>query len=166
MYTSSKGFTLIELLVVIAIIGLLSSVIIAPIQTSRKKARDARKMSDLKAIQTALYMYFDDNGAMPGNPNPCCGAVEGSAEYNTVMQSLVTGGYLQSIPKSPLGSWANGGYAYYNYGGPTIGALMVTTLEAAQANTDGVPPSCRPWASGQNWCDQSVNKYYCICSPY
>lgn len=159
-----KGFTLIELLVVIAIIAMLSAIIVGPIQSARQKSRDARKMADLRMIQTALYSYFDDTGTFPANPNPCCGATEGDSSYNTVMQTLVSSGHLQSIPRSPGGSWANGGYAYYDYGG-TIGGLLVTTLEAAPNSTTGVSPSCRPWSAGQNWCDQSSNKYYCLCSP-
>lgn len=166
MIKTSRGFTLIELLVVIAIIGLLSSVLVASINNSRVKARDAKRIADLKAMQTALYVYFDENGKMPDNPNPCCGAIEGSAEYNTVMQTLVNGGYLQSIPKSPKGSPSTGWYAYYNYGGPQIGALLVTTLEGGANSTTGISPSCRPWLPAQNWCDQSSNKYYCLCSPY
>ena len=50
----SLGFTLIELLVVIAIIGLLSAVIAGPVQNARKQGRDAKKLGDLKAIQSAL----------------------------------------------------------------------------------------------------------------
>ncbi|MDB5260612.1 MAG: gspG [Candidatus Nomurabacteria bacterium] len=59
---SFKGFTLIELLVVIAIIGLLSTVIAAPITESRRKGRDAKKVADLRAISTALQLYAEDNG--------------------------------------------------------------------------------------------------------
>ncbi len=61
-----SGFTLIELLVVIAIIGLLSTIIAAPIQNARKKARDAKKIAELKGMQLALEQYAESNsGAYP-----------------------------------------------------------------------------------------------------
>ena len=60
-----RGFTLIELLVVIAIIGLLSTVIAAPIQNARKKAKDAKKMAELKAVQSGLDQYAEANGQYP-----------------------------------------------------------------------------------------------------
>jgi prepilin-type N-terminal cleavage/methylation domain-containing protein len=64
-----RGFTLIELLVVIAIIGLLSTIIAAPIQSARKKARDAKKISELKSVELALEQYAESNSAQyPKNP--------------------------------------------------------------------------------------------------
>ena len=56
-----RGFTLIELLVVIAIIGLLSTVIAAPITQARKKGRDGKKVADMRQIVSALQQYADDN---------------------------------------------------------------------------------------------------------
>lgn len=63
-----RGFTLIELLVVIAIIGLLSTVIAAPITEARKKGRDAKKIADLRSVVTAIGIYSDDSGGQyPGD---------------------------------------------------------------------------------------------------
>lgn len=62
----SKGFTLIELLVVIAIIGLLSTLAVVALSNARQKARDAKRVSDVKQIQTALELYFADKNNYPG----------------------------------------------------------------------------------------------------
>ena len=58
-----RGFTLIELLVVIAIIGILSSIVLASLNSARQSSRDARRISDIKQFQLALELYFDDNSA-------------------------------------------------------------------------------------------------------
>lgn len=61
-HVRAQGFTLIELLVVIAIIGLLSSVVLVSLNSARMKARDARRIVDLKQIRLALEMYYDQFG--------------------------------------------------------------------------------------------------------
>jgi prepilin-type N-terminal cleavage/methylation domain-containing protein len=62
---SKQGFTLIELLVVISIISLLSTIIFANITESRKRARDVVRLTDLRDMQIALELYFNDNGQYP-----------------------------------------------------------------------------------------------------
>ncbi len=59
--SKQRGFTLIELLVVIAIIGLLASIILASLNSARAKGRDARRIADLKDMQTALELYYSSN---------------------------------------------------------------------------------------------------------
>ncbi|MEI7709222.1 MAG: type II secretion system protein [bacterium] len=62
---NNKGFTLIELLVVVAIVGLLSSVILASLNSARAKGRDAKRLQDMHQIQTALELYFSTNNQYP-----------------------------------------------------------------------------------------------------
>lgn len=62
---NKKGFTLIELLVVVAIIGLLSTLAVVALGSARLRARDSKRLSDLKQVQTALELYYTDNNAYP-----------------------------------------------------------------------------------------------------
>lgn len=88
------GFTLIELLVVIAIIGLLASVVLASLGSARQKARDARRISDIRQIQTALELFFASNNEYPWGVETSTGA----GSYTTLAPA-----YIPSIPADPLG---------------------------------------------------------------
>jgi|AP95_1055475.scaffolds.fasta_scaffold00456_1 prepilin-type N-terminal cleavage/methylation domain-containing protein len=57
-----KGFTLIELLVVIAVIGMLASIILVSLGPARARARDARRISDVRQMSLALETEAADNG--------------------------------------------------------------------------------------------------------
>ncbi len=57
----NKGFTLIELLVVIAIIGILSSVVLASLNSARQKGQDAAIKQNLNNMRAQSEMYFDDD---------------------------------------------------------------------------------------------------------
>jgi len=120
------GFTLIELLVVIAIIGLLSTLAVVALNNARLKSRDAKRISDIKQIQTAVELYYNDANAYPA-------AVTG-------LGTIATGGvtYMSNVPTNPApvndGTCAAGStYTYamgtngttytlqYCLGGPTGG---------------------------------------------
>ncbi len=65
MPKNQKGFTLIELLVVIAIIALLSTLAVFSLSSARQKSRDAKRLADVKQIQTALELYYEDMKLYP-----------------------------------------------------------------------------------------------------
>ncbi|MCR4274960.1 MAG: prepilin-type N-terminal cleavage/methylation domain-containing protein [Candidatus Campbellbacteria bacterium] len=91
----TRGFTLIELLVVIAIIGILSSVVLASLNSAREKSRDAKRVSDVKNVQLALELYFDSCGQYPD-------ALLATAN-NGCPTGVAFGDYLSAMPADPLG---------------------------------------------------------------
>ncbi len=60
-----RGFTLIELLVVIAIIGMLSTLAVVALNSARQKSRDSKRVTDIKQIQSALELYYNDKNGYP-----------------------------------------------------------------------------------------------------
>lgn len=90
------GFTLIELLVVISVIAVLSTLTVVYLETARMTARDTRRISDVKQIQLALKMYYNDTGMYP--------------TYVTINNSIANGGtnYLLRVPSNPTPRNDNG----------------------------------------------------------
>ena len=107
---SKKGFTLIELLVVIAIIGILSSVVLASLNSARKKSRDARRVADVKQLQLALELFFDSN-----------------KKYPAALSELSSGGFIPAIPTDPTSGTYT--YAYYPTSGDPLYYHLGATLE-------------------------------------
>ena len=59
---NQKAFTLIELLVVIAIIGVLSSVVLASLNTARLKAADAAVRAQSAQLRNIMAFEYSDTG--------------------------------------------------------------------------------------------------------
>ena len=119
MHKGARGFTLIELLVVIAIIGLLMTIIMVSLGSAKAKSRDARRQADIKNIQLALAVYYNENGMYPKNIY----STSGVAPSNGLAPN-----YLPTVPKDPNGSatCTNSGvagcYKYIAYTPGTTGA--------------------------------------------
>jgi len=60
-YKKNNGFTLIELLVVIAIIGLMSSIVLAALNSGRDKGSDASVKTQLVGIRSQAELYNTNN---------------------------------------------------------------------------------------------------------
>lgn len=115
--TNKKGFTLIELLVVIAIIGILASVVLASLNSARRKSRDARRLSDMRQIQVALEMAFDGAGTYPVGT---FGVMETSLELTACAGSSAC---MTQVPADPLATQS------YVYTGVVTDYTLGATLE-------------------------------------
>jgi len=116
MRRKDPGFTLIELLVVIFIISIIAVFIIVNTATTRAKARDKRRQTDITALATAFESYFAQNKKYPTSGlglgiKPNQGYLISSDNFNDLIRE-----YISEIPKDPLdGQKANNDmlYGYY-----------------------------------------------------
>ncbi len=88
------GFTLIELLVVIAIIGLLASISLVALNSAREKARNSRRVTDMKQIQTALELRYNEDKNYPPSGSLDFGSGQITNEATTTV-------YMDKIPSNP-----------------------------------------------------------------
>ena len=124
MKRTLKGFTLVELLVVIAIIGLLSTVAVVALNSARTKSRDAKRVADVKQIQTALELYFNDKNAYPQMDNDTALGVTGATTMLTTNGFVASGGtttYMGLIPLDPIPGNSGAGVLCPNTTPPTTG---------------------------------------------
>jgi type II secretion system protein G len=154
----AKAFTLIELLVVIAIIGLLASIVLVALNSARAKSRDAKRVADLRELQSALELYYTDNGVYP---QTSCESPPGGAQ--SACWSTFLSSYVGSMPTDPLNVNATYGYYYsgkvqpnaggcgYTHTGSDNNYILTTRLE----NPSAFPGSCPSGFSG--WNNGSLN---------
>ena len=93
---TEHGFTLIELLVVIAIIGILAGMVLVSMNGARSKARDARRLSDMRQMISAQEMYYGMGGS-------------GDAYLQSAAMPTAISTYLATVPLDPTNS---GNYVY------------------------------------------------------
>lgn len=165
-----RGFTLIELLVVIAVIGLLASIVLVAVNSARAKARDTKRKADLKQIQLALELYYDEKGYYP----PVAQWVFSTAGGEWIPG---LGAYMTQIPVDPINNaispWDAGNHSYaygWNVGLGTCPSPYESTgdcsgqsydLVAQLENTsdkDTCDNKCwriHTFNAGQSWCGAS-----------
>lgn len=100
----NKGFTVLELLVVVAIIGILSAIIMASLNSSRSKGRDAKRIEELRQMVNALELYYNVNGVYPSR-------AQLYSATNQTQANNPLAPYLWPLPRDPRTG------AFYNYSG-------------------------------------------------
>jgi prepilin-type N-terminal cleavage/methylation domain-containing protein len=133
-----KAFSLIELLIVVALIGILTAIASASYSTMQKKARDNRRVSDMKALQNAFEQYYGDNNAYS---NDCLLAIT----------------YLPSgLPVDPKNSTP---YEYSGFSSCTVdGYCFCALLETGNGNATDLLCSFDSGNSGNYYCIKQLQK--------
>ncbi|MFA6410996.1 MAG: hypothetical protein WCW26_05495, partial [Candidatus Buchananbacteria bacterium] len=140
--------------VVIAIIGLLSTLAVVALNSARQKARDAKRVADIKQVQTALELYFNDNTQYPAATGDlgvgtmkCLGGGGFASAASEAACSGTT--YMGLIPSNPTPTAATAGvYSYSSDGGDsysitfglegTTGGLNKGSNSIYTADQDGI----------------------------
>ena len=158
---NQKGFTLIELLVVITIIAILVGVAAASYTKAQQKARDGKRKSDLKAVQQALELYFQQYGRYPTSSSgviTCSGGSAGSGNnsWNAVFQCPPSTGpiFIQRLPQDPVYQSTDG--YYYNGTSATAYVLSADLENNNDPDRTGLP--CTPYAG-------PPARDYCVINP-
>jgi general secretion pathway protein G len=125
-----KGFTLIELLVVIAIIAILSTVVMAGLNSARLKGRDAKRLSDIKQVQAALELYYDSYSGYPSFA---------SGNLDTQLSTTAFKAFMNPLPTNP----APGGSTYTYVGSPS-GYSIGFQLEGTSGSLGGTTHTATP----------------------
>lgn len=143
---TQHGFTLIELLVVIAIIGILSSVVLASLNSARTGARDAKRMGDIKQLQIALELYYATHSQYPRNPaGPACSTCLGGATHADWTTAGQMPAFLPAIPVDPTHGSTTNGYRYQVVSGRQSYTVLVRLEKNSGWCRVGIPPVPTGW---------------------
>lgn len=133
----NDGFTLFELLVSISIIGIMTALAVISYSSAQKKARDARRIEDMKNVQSAAEQYYSvDAFTYPANTAP--------ASWKVGNQQI-----LEAFPTDPKET----GWTGYTY---LIGTTYCACAAVENKNSgNSTNNNCNVGATGPYFCVKS-----------
>ncbi len=145
-----QGFTLIELLVVISIIGLLASVVLVSLSSSRIKARNSRRVSDINQISKAMELFFNASYSYPtsntGISLTQLGPISGSAAACGVTAGCVNNlipNYMLKVPVAPVPADSSSAFnCNSSYGGGIANDYQIAGSGSATQNRNFTVTFC------------------------
>lgn len=148
MFRDKKGFTLIELLVVIAIIGILSSVVLASLNTARNRGADAAIKSNVNNARAQAELHYDTNSQVY---SAVCTAADGIRQF---VEGATNAGSTDVVCGHTADGWAlsarlkttnatdqfycvdSSGYADTQAAGLTAGSAFSPAITGATVGSD------------------------------
>ena len=118
---NKKGFTIIELIVVIAIITVLASIVAVNVAGYINKAKAARIASEARNVQSAMEMYYAQNGYYPLYNNGTdtdrmsCNSGLGNTGFYTDLNPLLVPTFMGSLPTFPSSDSTSCSAGYWEY---------------------------------------------------
>lgn len=121
MVNSKSGFNKIDLILAIAILFIAAVVVLSAFASARAEARDAKRVRDVRYIQEALQLYFNDNFEYP--------SVSGTgqaARPDTSACAQEGAQFVCYMPDYPYYPRSRGGGRCLNYSGYAYSKLPIS----------------------------------------
>jgi len=120
MHKTRSAFTVLEILIVIAVFGLLATLAILSLNSSRAGLRDAQRVSDISILRSALSQMWLEKAAYPVSEGVSLGAAGTNTDVLTPAgfvsaENAGTSLYLARVPTGPKAN------EYYRYKGSATG---------------------------------------------
>jgi len=155
-----RGFTLIELLIVVAIIAVLSSIVLIGLGPTQRAGRDARRIADLRQVQTALELYFNKCGYYPGQPQPVspCGPFTAITTWQDLVFSLRGSNVgVNQVPNDPTSGRT------YSYGTDLSGSSYILGSSLEDQNSSALVDDIDGFVNGVDCTGTGgTDTVYCI----